>query len=146
MQIQIIDPRLNKDSFKPATKGSAGIDLYAVCDIQLVLRPGRQLRIYTGIKIAIPQQWVGIVSPRSSWGAKGLVLGNNIGIIDSDYRGVISLIMLNRNKDTTIIINPMDRVAQMILVPHYEHCCVTVSEDDLEQTDRGEKGFGSTGK
>ena len=142
MQIQIIDPRLNKDSFKPTTKGSASIDLYASIQSPLLLIPGQLQIIPTGIRIAIPQYWVVVITPKSSRGSEGLVLGNLTSIIDSDYRGEIYLQMWNRSNNNAISIIPLERIAQMIIAPHYEHCCIDISTDDLSQT----IGFENIGK
>ncbi len=96
--------------------------------------------IGTGIRAAIPTGWVGLVVPRSSLGLKGFRLKNTLGIIDSDYRGEIKLAYEGYTPDLG------DRVAQLVLVPHYVGAIERmVSIDDLDTTDRGEGGFGSTG-
>lgn len=117
------------------TQGSAnaaGLDLY-VYSIEGDM-------IGTGIRCAIPEGWVGMVVPRSSLGLKGFRLRNTVGIIDSDYRGEIKLAFEGYTPE------PGDRVAQLVLVPHWIGQVERMSSiDDLDETDRGEGGFGSTG-
>ena len=147
MQVQIIDERLKADQFKPSTPGSAGVDLRACTQDIITLNPGIQTMIGTGIKLAIPYGWVGMIFPRSGLGAKGLILGNTVGIIDSDYRGEIKLIINNESLDCkTINIQPLDRIAQLVIIPHYPHNAVSINHKPLPGTIRGKNGFGSTGK
>ena len=144
MQIQVTDPRLTIEDFKPSTSGSAGIDLHACMDRHIVLEPNQQVKLDAGFKIAINSGWVGIILPRSGLGSKGLVLGNTAGVIDSDYRGPVGLVLLNRGKDN-IMIDPYMRVAQLLIVPCYAHMAMEVGTEDLPVTKRGTDGWGSTG-
>lgn len=147
MQIQIIDERLNTDQFKPATEGSAGIDLRACSMSNFTLFYKKQAIILTGIKLAIPYGWVGMLYPRSGLGVKGLVLVNTVGVIDSDYRGEVKLAVTNTSiNHEPIEIKPLDRIAQLVIIPHYPHNAVSVNHKPLPDTQRGENGFGSTGK
>lgn len=145
MRVKITDNRITWDMVKPATRGSAGIDLYACIDKPITIYPGEQVMIDSGIRIALDVGWVGKIYPRSSTGNKGLVLANSTGIIDSDYRGKIKVSLLNRNTNAHIItINPMDRIAQLVVAPHFNYDEM-VQNSELDKTDRGEGGFGSTG-
>ena len=126
-----------------ATSGSAGIDLYAPLQEDSITLESNAIHfINTGIAVSIPKGYVGLITPRSGLGTKGLVLGNLTGVIDSDYRGEIILQLWNRS-DTTITINNLDRVAQMLIVPVVQPIIKVV--DELDATERGDKGFGSTG-
>ena len=130
---------------KHQTTGSAGIDLIACIDDEMILKPNESTIISSGIAIFIEDNgYAGIVIPRSGLGAKkGLVCGNLTGLIDSDYQGPLSISLWNRS-DEPISINPGDRVAQLVVLK--------VNQVELEQVDefieseRGEMGFGSTGK
>lgn len=127
-----------------ATKGSAGMDLYAFCSEPTVLEPGGLVLIDTGISIELPENTVGIVSARSGLGVKhGITLSNGIGVIDSDYRGELKIGLCNVS-DKPYTIMPSDRIAQLMvlgLVP------VEIEErQNLSETERGQGGFGSTGR
>ena len=122
-----------------ATDGSAGLDLF-VNNIS-----NDQLTLGTGVHVEIPEGFVGLVLPRSSWGLKGFQLSNTCGVIDSDYRGEIKLARDIHPTKGHLRIKVGDRVAQMIVVP-----CMTVAYEvpqlsDLTSTERGDGGFGSTG-
>ena len=146
LKFKILDPRIGKDFEIPKyqTIGSAGLDLIACIDSQLVLTPNESTIIPSGISIFIEDsQFAGMVIPRSGLGAKkGLVCGNLMGLIDSDYQGPLSISLWNRSEED-ILIEPGERVAQLVVIK--------VAQVDLEEvvefakTDRGEKGFGSTG-
>lgn len=135
---------------KQTTKGSAGFDLITVENH--IMYDNVIHVIHTGIKVEIPYGYVGLVLPRSSLGKKGFVLANTCGVIDSDYRGEIMLMgMLRANsqyKDSEPVsqleLEAGDRIAQLILVPVLHCNAEFVSE--LSDTERGEGGFGSTGK
>ena len=101
-------------------------------------------KVKTGIKVAIPEHWVGLIIPRSGMGVKqGLALGNTVGCIDSNYRGELIIPITNRSVQM-FDIKPMDRVAQLVIVPHYEYSKLE-QVDELDATDRGTNGFGSSG-
>ena len=122
------------EELAPGSANAAGLDLYTY-SIDL----NNQI-IGTGIYAAIPTGWVGLVVPRSSLGLKGFALKNTLGVIDSDYRGEIKLAY----KGYTPAVG--ERVAQMVLVPHYTGSITRMNSiDDLDATERGEGGFGSTG-
>ncbi len=145
--IKIALKKINKDMELPkyATNGSAAIDLCASIIAPAELTPGNTIFIPSGIAIHINNSLLcGMIIPRSGLGAKkGLLISNGVGLIDSDYTGEIMLSLWNRS-DKPIIIQPYQRVAQMIFVPivHVEF----YTADSLEHTDRGNSGFGSTGE
>lgn len=151
MKIQIIDPILKQmwekcpNLFQPQTEGSGGIDMYACIDKVHTINPGEIYTFGTGIKIAIPSGWLGILAPRSGLGKRGIVIAHTIGIIDSDYRGEIKLPLLNRNQKFPEKIEPMSRVAQLSIIPHFDYKKLITSTDELSITIRGDKGFGHTG-
>lgn len=127
-----------------ATEGSAACDLIACIKTPLTLYPGERKLIPTGIAVSIPRGTVAIVCARSGMALKrGLTLSNGIGVIDSDYRGEIGVILFN-NSDTPQTIEPNERIAQLMFMPHYtavfEECT------NLDETERGAGGFGSTGR
>lgn len=129
---------------KYATKGAAGFDLFCNNDEVIVAKPGQVVSVPTGLKMEIPEGYFGAVYPRSSAGIKSRIkLANTTGIIDSDYRGEIILFFVNEGSDE-LEINKGDRLAQMIIQP-YERVCIKIV-NELEETERGEGGIGSTGK
>ena len=148
MNFGSIPARLTNDDTKTpirATKGAAGFDLYAAHD--LVISHGSQQRMLTGISLKIPYGLVGIVKPRSGLAFR-LGLDTGAGVIDSDYRGEIGLLFFNHNTLSNIKVNKGDRVAQIIIMPYYPYDIEVVECSDTEwnDTDRGDSGFGSTGK
>lgn len=127
-----------------ATAGSAGADLYACIDTPVTFAPGEQVMIPVGIAMEIPEGCGGFIFPRSSMAVKGgISMPNCVGVIDSDYRGEISVPLVNLGK-WNYTVNPYDRIAQIVIMPvenaEYEEVEV------LSSTERGEGGFGSTGK
>ena len=128
-----------------ATPGSAGIDLKAVSIIRAIeIYPGDQELISTGIAIHIKDPgYAGMIIPRSGLGKRGVVLGNLVGLIDSDYQGEIKVLLWNRGNDI-VQIDHMDRIAQLVIVPVVQAQFEIVQE--FEQSQRGAGGFGSTGK
>lgn len=128
-----------------ATAGSAGIDLHADVDCDRQVPVGRRLKFVTGLYVAIPPGYVGLVQPRS-----GLALNHGIvavtGVVDSDYRGQIGVVLENRGNDAYTV-KPMERIAQLIIVPVMRVIIEPVKHvNDLGFTDRGASGFGSTGR
>ena len=124
--------------------GAAGADLYACLDAPVTIEPGETFWVPTGIALEVPKGYAGLVFARSSMGAKrGLAPANKVGVVDSDYRGEIRVVLLNHGKEAQTV-NPGERVAQFlitpVLTPAYEE------SNTLEDTDRGAGGFGSTGK
>lgn len=123
---------------------AAGADLYVCCDRETVIEAGETVMLPTGIAVAIPRGYVGLIFARSSLGTKcGLAPANKVGVIDADYRGEIMVSLLNHSgKPQTIA--PYERVAQMVIVPFVQQAYEEVEE--LEDTERGAGGFGSTGR
>ena len=147
IEIKILDPKVNSKYPLPkyATAGSAGLDLYACIDKELPIAPHQTILISTGIAIHIKDpNLAALILPRSGLGSKhGIVLGNLVGLIDSDYQGPLMISCWNRsNEDFTIL--PGERIAQMVIVPivHAEFTCV----QSFTPTERGEGGFGHSGK
>ena len=137
---------LNKNCYPEyATPGSAGVDLKAVSVIgSFRIYPGQQELIRTGIALHIKDPgYAGMIIPRSSMGKKGIVLGNLVGLIDSDYQGEILVLLWNRGNEV-VKIECMDRIAQLVIVPIVQAQFEIVQE--FEQSQRGVGGFGSTGK
>ena len=139
--------RVNKDAKIPyrATEGSAGADLFACVDIDIVIGPGERKLIPTGIAIELPDKGFGaFVFPRSSVSSRfGVSLANCVGVIDSDYRGEVKVPLINHSDEPYTVKNG-DRIAQMVILPVI--LPVFSETDDLSETERGEGGFGSTGK
>lgn len=145
IDIKLLDPRLRAQSPAHATAGSAGIDLRACLDEALTLYPGQTTLVPTGIAIHLADPGLAaLVLPRSGLGHKhGIVLGNLVGLIDSDYQGQIMVSAWNRGGEA-FVIAPMERIAQLVVVPVVRAAFNVV--DDFAASARGEGGFGSTGK
>ena len=145
IDVRILDPRLKDNPPHYATPGSAGLDLRACVEVPVKLHPGDTQLIPAGIAIHLADPGLAaLILPRSGLGHKhGIVLGNLTGLIDSDYQGEIFVSTWNRGRET-FTINPMDRLAQMIVVPVLQVAFNIV--DAFEESHRGEGGFGSTGK
>ena len=127
-----------------ATTGAAGLDLHACTDGDTVIAPHVRVFIPTGLAVAIPEGYVGILAVRSSMGAKnGINLANGIGVIDSDYRGPIQVTRYNTT-DTPYTVHSGDRIAQLLMIPVAQPAIRVV--DTLPATERGAGGFGSTGR
>ncbi len=126
------------------TAGAAGLDLAAATDEAITLAPMERKMVPTGICVSIPTGYVGLVFARSGLSTKhGIALTNSVGVIDSDYRGEIMCSMINLGQEAYTIM-PGDRIAQMVITPAPQ---ATIREvDALSQTERGEGGFGSTGR
>lgn len=149
MKINIVDKRITPSMLGYKTKGSAGIDLYALPNenyAKSLVWNGIYTEFSTGIKLEIPEGHVGIIVPRSSSGSNGIMLANTVGVIDSDYRGEIKLRLVKWGVEQSnpIAIKEPVRVAQLLIMPVKQVDIEIV--DSLEETDRGENGFGSTGK
>ncbi|MEW9900659.1 dUTP diphosphatase [Chitinivorax sp. PXF-14] len=145
IDIKILDPRIQEALPAYGTPGAAGLDLRACLDEALVLQPGETKLIPTGIAIHLADAGLAaMILPRSGLGHKhGIVLGNLVGLIDSDYQGQIFVSCWNRGLEA-FTINPMERIAQMVVVPVVQVGFNIV--DDFDASHRGEGGFGSTGK
>jgi dUTP pyrophosphatase len=147
VQLRILDPRLGKEFPLPeyATPGSAGMDLRACLDAPLELKPGQTELIPTGIAIHMQDaDLAAVILPRSGLGHKnGIVLGNLVGLIDSDYQGQLMVSCWNRSQ-AVFTINPGERIAQMVFVPVVQARFETVQE--FSESRRGTGGFGSSGR
>ncbi|EKK06709.1 dUTP diphosphatase [Acinetobacter baumannii Naval-72] len=147
VQVKLLDPRLGKEWPLPsyATAGSAGLDLRACLDEAIEIEPGQTVLVKTGMAIYIHDvNFAGLILPRSGLGHKhGIVLGNLVGLIDSDYQGELMVSVWNRGQ-TTFRLEPGERLAQYVLVPVVQAEFKQVEE--FEETLRGAGGFGHTGK
>ena len=147
VQVKLLDPRLGKEWPLPsyATAGSAGLDLRACLDEAIDIEPGQTVLVKTGMAIYIHDvNFAGLILPRSGLGHKhGIVLGNLVGLIDSDYQGELMVSVWNRGQ-TIFRLEPGERLAQYVLVPVVQAEFEQVEE--FEETLRGAGGFGHTGK
>jgi len=145
VQVKILDETMRKQLPKYATTGSAGLDLRACLTEAMVIQPGQTELIPTGMAIHIQDNTLcGMILPRSGLGHKhGIVLGNLVGLIDSDYQGQLFISIWNRSQ-TAFTLNPMERIAQLVIVPVVQVGFEVVAE--FSDSTRGSGGFGSTGK
>lgn len=145
IDLKILDPRMKECLPAYATSGSAGLDLRACIDAPLVLEPGQTSLVPTGLAIHIADPgYAAMILPRSGLGHKhGIVLGNLVGLIDSDYQGQLMVSTWNRGTQA-FTLEPMERLAQMVIVPVLQVGFNIV--DAFEDSARGSGGFGSTGK
>lgn len=143
--LKVLDQRMKDQLPAYGTPGSAGLDLRACIDTPLTIEPGQTVLIPTGIAIHIADPgYAAMILPRSGLGHKnGIVLGNLVGLIDSDYQGQLMVSTWNRSQ-TAFTLNPMDRLAQLVIVPVMQVEFDVV--DEFGDSSRGEGGFGSTGK
>jgi dUTP pyrophosphatase len=144
IDIQIINPIMQNKLPAYATGGSAGLDLSAAIDSAITIEPGQTVLIPTGLAIHLDnEKFAALILPRSGLGHKhGIVLGNLVGLIDSDYQGELMVSTWNRGH-TAFTIEPLDRIAQLVIVPVVQATFNLVSSFD--KTARGASGFGSTG-
>ena len=142
---KILNPLIKEHIPTYASEGSAGLDLRACINDPVVINPGKTELIPTGISIFIKDPgYAGLILPRSGLGHKhGIVLGNLVGLIDSDYQGELFISTWNRGT-SSFTINSLDRIAQLVIVPVSQATFNIVS--DYAKSDRGDGGFGSTGK
>ena len=147
LQVKILSALIGDSIPLPgySTKGSAGLDLRACIESEITLTPGDCKLIPTGIAIYLADPgYAALILPRSGLGHKhGIVLGNLVGLIDSDYQGELMISCWNRGK-TEFCITPGDRIAQMVIVPVHQTSFTLVK--DFAETERGEDGFGSSGR
>jgi len=147
IQLKVLDPRVGKDFPLPeyATDGSAGLDLRACIDEEIILQPGQTELVATGLAIHIEDPALAaVILPRSGLGHKhGIVMGNLVGLIDSDYQGQLFVSTWNRGNDD-FSLKPGERLAQLVFVPVVQAEFELV--DDFDQSQRGEGGFGHSGR
>ena len=145
IDVKIIDPRMADQLPAYATPGSAGLDLRACLDAPLTLQPNAWQLVPTGIAIYLKDpKFAAMILPRSGLGHKhGIVLGNLVGLIDSDYQGQLMVSAWNRS-DVPFTLQPMERLAQLVIVPVVQAEFNVV--EDFPASQRGESGYGSTGK
>ena len=140
VHIKLLDPELPAPAY--AKPGDAGADLRSRVDFEL--EPGERALVPTGVAIALPEGYVGLVHPRSGLATKnGITIVNAPGTVDSGYRGELMVTLLNTDKTKSFHVQRGDRIAQLI-IQKYEHATFTVV-DELDQTERGASGFGSSG-
>jgi len=145
IDLKVLDERARSQLPAYSTQGAAGLDLRACIDRAITLEPGRTELIPTGLAIHIGDAgYAALILPRSGLGHKhGIVLGNLVGLIDSDYQGQLMVSCWNRGQ-STFTIQPFERIAQLVIVPVVQAQFDVV--DDFEASHRGEAGFGSTGR
>lgn len=143
MEVKI--KKLNEEAIIPkyATNKSAGADLSACIEKEIIVKPFSQVTINTGLAIEIPDGFVGLIFSRSGLSTKkGLALANKVGVIDSDYRGEWLIVLYNQSNQEQVI-KPQERIAQFVIVPYYK--AEFILTDELSVTKRNAGGFGSTG-
>ncbi len=145
VELKVLDERVRSQLPQYATPGSAGLDLRACLESAVILNPGETTLVPTGLAMHLADPgYAAMILPRSGLGHKhGVVLGNLVGLIDSDYQGQLMVSVWNRGKEA-FTINPFERIAQMVIVPVVQAGFRVVEE--FAASDRGEGGFGSTGK
>ena len=145
VELKILDARIKEAMPAYATSGSAGLDLRACLAEAITIQPGETTLIPTGMAIHLADPgYAAMILPRSGLGHKhGIVLGNLVGLIDSDYQGQLFVSCWNRSQ-TAFVMNPMERMAQLVIVPVVQADFKLV--DEFDASERGEGGFGSTGK
>ncbi len=145
LDLKILDARMRDQLPAYATTGSAGLDLRACLDAPLTLKPGETTLVPTGLAIHVSDPgYAAVILPRSGLGHKhGIVLGNLVGLIDSDYQGQLMISTWNRGA-TEFVLNPMERLAQLVIVPVVRADLNIV--EAFEESERGTGGFGSTGR
>ena len=145
IDVRILDPRLRDHPPCYATQGAAGLDLRACLSASLTLKPGDTALVPTGLAVHLDDPGLAaVILPRSGLGHRhGIVLGNLVGLIDSDYQGQIFVSVWNRGH-TSFTLQPMERIAQLVCVPVVQVSCRVV--EAFAASERGEGGFGSTGR
>ncbi len=140
--VKLLDPRAKLPAYGSAD--AAGADLYALTDGPVSIAPGESVKLRTGLAVAIPQGYVGLVFARSGLACKGgLAPANKVGVIDADYRGELMVFLHNHGSQTQVV-EDGDRIAQLAIVPYLTAQFAPVEE--LDGTERGQGGFGSTGR
>ena len=142
VSVKMLDPRAKLPAYGSAD--AAGADLYALTDGPVEIAPGGTTLIHTGIAVAVPQGYVGLVYARSGMACKrGLAPANKVGVIDADYRGEVMVYLHNHDSQPQTVENG-DRIAQLVITPYLAARFQSV--DELDDTQRGSGGFGSTGR
>ena len=144
--MKVLYKKLSENAKVPTygSVGSAGADMYALLDEEITIQPSETVLVHTGIAMEIPEGYVGLVCARSGLASKrGLAPANKVGVIDSDYRGEI-MVALHNHGNIPASIAPFERIAQLMIVPYLS--AEFIETDDLEDTNRGAGGFGSTGR
>ena len=144
--VEVMFAKLDPEASKPTqgTKSAAGWDLRAL--EETVVSKGTSTKIRTGLAVAIPEGWEGQIRSRSSLGAKGMIMPNGVGTIDSDYRGELMVLATWIGEGNSITLEKGERIAQMLISPVPLTIFREVSFEQLSTTDRGEGGFGSSGR
>lgn len=144
--VEVLFAKLDEEASQPTqgTKSAAGWDLRALYDTEVM--KGSSTKIRTGLAVAIPEGWEGQIRSRSSLGAKGMIMPNGVGTIDSDYRGELMVLATWIGEGDSIKLSKGERIAQMLIAPVPLTTFKEVSFDELSTTDRGEGGFGSSGR
>lgn len=144
--VEVLFAKLDEEASQPTqgTKSAAGWDLRALNDTEVL--KGSSTKIRTGLAVAIPEGWEGQIRSRSSLGAKGMIMPNGVGTIDSDYRGELMVLATWIGEGDSIKLSKGERIAQMLIAPVPLTTYKEVSFDELSSTDRGEGGFGSSGR
>lgn len=141
VSVKLLDPRAKMPCY--GSVDAAGADLYAVTDGPVTIAPGQTVLIHTGLALAIPQGFVGLVYARSGLATKqGLAPANKVGVIDADYRGELMVALHNHSGETRTV-ECGDRIAQLVIAPYLT--AQFTQQEELDDTVRGEGGFGSTG-
>lgn len=141
VSVKLLDPRAKLPAY--GSPDAAGADLYALTDGPVTISPGQTVLVHTGLALAIPRGYVGLVCARSGLATKeGLAPANKVGIIDADYRGELMVSLYNQSKADRII-DSGDRIAQLVIAPYLT--AQFAQTDNLDDTQRGAGGFGSTG-
>lgn len=145
LEIKILNEKVLEPTY--ATAGSAGLDLVAAIEEPLTIQANEVVKVKTGIAINIDDpKFAAMIMPRSGLGSKGIILGNTIGLIDSDYTGELMIAVWNRT-DKPFTINAYEKIAQLVIVPVMQPKLKIVKEFKLNPNNqRGDKGFGSTGQ
>ena len=139
--VKKLDPRAQLPTYGSAD--AAGADIYALTDGPVTIAPGQTVLIHTGLAFAIPRGYVGLIHARSGLATKqGLAPANKVGVIDADYRGELMVALHNHGREPRVV-NDGERIAQMVITPYLT--AQFAETDQLDDTQRGEGGFGSTG-
>lgn len=141
VSVKLLDPRAKLPAY--GSPDAAGADLYVVADGPVTIAPGETVMLHTGLAFAIPKGYVGLVCARSGMACKrGLAPANKVGVVDADYRGEV-LVFLHNHGSVPQVVEDGDRVAQLVIVPYLT--AEFTQADELDGTERGSGGFGSTG-